>query len=592
MNALVIPTSSRPWRALVVTSLCVALFASFAPFARLAPAAADVSFDQRMFELVNAARAANGVAPLQWSATLGTVAENGNYTGCGSTIHGRAHDMGERNYFSHTILGCRQNVGNMVVAAGLSASAMGENISWASGQGTDPLVAAQALHNGLMSSASHRANILNANFTHVGIGSWRTAPGQNWTGNGSPQPNVWVIAQVFAKLAVTTAPVLSVTPASLTFTSLLDLVTLPQTLTVKNTGTSRMSITGTLVNGTNAADFGLGVNTCLLATVDPGGSCTIALVFLPKAIGTRNATLSIMGDAPGSVPLTGTATANTAVPGIPANVVATGGGQLGVTWAPVSGTVDSYGVWVFDAAGYTNRYVSVCGTCTSATVTGLPSGKGYYVGVAAHNAAGWGTVAYSAWVTVAVVPGAPAGISVSSRSGQMTTSWTPPANAAAAGVDSYMVVVYDVNGAYTGRYATCIAPCTGATVTGLTTGAWYLAVVYAHNANGWGDAGLSQWIAIGAPSAPQNLRTTAGNGQVASTWSTPASDAGSPIDTYMVVAYDANGYTGRYATCAAACTGAVVTGLTNGRSYTMVAYAHNAVGWGAAAISAPTTPVG
>ena len=83
--------------------------------------------------------AGRDAAPLKWAATLGSVAENGAYTGCaGTTVNGRAHDMGQRNYFSHTILGCSQDVGNMVVAAGVSASAPGENISWASDQGTDP----------------------------------------------------------------------------------------------------------------------------------------------------------------------------------------------------------------------------------------------------------------------------------------------------------------------------------------------------------------------------------------------------------------------------------------------------------------------
>ena len=592
MNVPVSPIATRSRRALAATALCVALFASFAPFARMAPAAAEVSFNQRMLELVNATRAANGVAPVQWSAGLGSVAENGAFSGCATTIYGRSHDMGLRNYFSHTIKGCTHNVGNMVVAAGVSASALGENIAWSSGHGTDPAAAAQILHNQLMSSPNHKANILSATFTHVGVGSWRTAPGKTWTGAGSPQPDVWIATQVFGKLPVTTAPVLSVSPPSLTFSSLLNVVTLPQTLTVQNTGTARMTITGTMLTGSNPGDFGIGVNTCVLATLAPGSSCNVALVFTPKAVGSRGASLSIMGDAPGSVPLSGTGTAaSVATPGAPTNVVATGGdGQIGVTWgAAPAGPIDAYAVWAFDAAGYTNRYAIACATCTSATVTGLANGKPYYAIVAAFNAAGQGAIAWSGWVTVAAVPAAPADVRLSSLPGQLTATWKPSANAAAAAIDSYAVLVFDANG-FTGKYAVVCATCTTGTVTGLTTGAWYYVGVYAHNPTAWGAPGWSEWMGVGAPTAPQNLRATPGNGQVGVTWSAPASNSGSPITGYMVLVYDAKGYTGRHVTCPATCTGTTVTGLTNGSPYAMVVHASNANGWGVAAVSATVMP--
>jgi len=57
----------------------------------------------------------------------------------------------------------------------------GENLAWMNGT-TDPLIAASNLHGQLMASSGHRANILNPNFTKIGIGSWRTAPGATWSG--------------------------------------------------------------------------------------------------------------------------------------------------------------------------------------------------------------------------------------------------------------------------------------------------------------------------------------------------------------------------------------------------------------------------
>ena len=161
-------------------------------------ASADVTFNQRMLELVNRERSANGLRPVVADATLGATAEDAPYNGCGFTVLGRAKDMGQRNYFSHTILGCgTQSVFNMLNSTGLVYSGAGENIAWLNGT-TDPLVAAENLHSQLMGSPGHRANILNANFTKVGIGSWRTGPGQTWSGGGYALPNVFIGVQIFA----------------------------------------------------------------------------------------------------------------------------------------------------------------------------------------------------------------------------------------------------------------------------------------------------------------------------------------------------------------------------------------------------------
>lgn len=160
-------------------------------------ASADVTFNQRMLELVNRDRSANGLAPLVSDVTLSADAEDAPYSGCGFLVRGRAMDMGQRNYFSHTILGCGvQGVFDLLNATGAIFSGAGENIAWASGL-SDPLVAAENLHSQLMNSASHRANILNASFTKIGIGSWHTDPGQTWSGGGVALSRVFIAAQIF-----------------------------------------------------------------------------------------------------------------------------------------------------------------------------------------------------------------------------------------------------------------------------------------------------------------------------------------------------------------------------------------------------------
>jgi len=183
----------RPVQKITLAALLCAAVNVFSP----PPAgAAALTFEGRMLELVNGARAARGVSPLQASVTLGRVAGDAPYGGCGFSVAGRSTDMGLRNYFSHTILNCNgKGVADMVRAAGMPYTPA-ENIAWVSAI-TDPLVAAERLHNELMDSKPHRDNILNPAFTHVGLGSWHTAAGASWSGGGTALRNVYVTTQLF-----------------------------------------------------------------------------------------------------------------------------------------------------------------------------------------------------------------------------------------------------------------------------------------------------------------------------------------------------------------------------------------------------------
>jgi uncharacterized protein YkwD len=184
---------ARLWAALAGVGVAVATLVLPA-----APASADVTFNQRMLELINRDRVANNLSPVVADPTLGGEAEDAPYSGCGFTVAGRAMDMGQRNYFSHTILGCGvQGVFNILDSTGLVYSGAGENIAWMNAT-TDPLVAAENLHNQLMNSSGHRANILNPNFNSVGVGSWHTAPGQTWSGGGVTVGNVYIGVEIFA----------------------------------------------------------------------------------------------------------------------------------------------------------------------------------------------------------------------------------------------------------------------------------------------------------------------------------------------------------------------------------------------------------
>ena len=285
-------------------------------------ASAEVTFNQRMLELLNRERAANGLPALAADPSLAAVAEDQPYNGCGFTVYGRAKDMGVRNYFSHSILGCAlQGVTSILTSTGILFSGSGENIAWMNGT-TDPVVAANNLHGQLMNSPNHRANILNARFTRVGVGSWHTSPGQTWSGGGYALANAWIAAQVFAggTVPVTTAPTTtvpptptgSVSPAIMGFGSrVVGTPSEAQAVTLTNSGSGTLNVSSTKLGGTHVADFAIASNTCG-TTVAAGRSCSIAIRFTPGAVGARSASLIVSDNAIGSprtVTLGGTGTA-------------------------------------------------------------------------------------------------------------------------------------------------------------------------------------------------------------------------------------------------------------------------------------------
>ncbi|MBN8577717.1 MAG: gliding motility-associated C-terminal domain-containing protein [Cytophagales bacterium] len=82
----------------------------------------------------------------------------------------------------------------------------------------------------------------------------------------------------------------------------------PVTVTIHNSGTSELTISGVSVSGTNASEFSLNT-TGMLVSVPANGSTTFTITFSPSASGPRSATLHINSDDIGSefvLQLTGT----------------------------------------------------------------------------------------------------------------------------------------------------------------------------------------------------------------------------------------------------------------------------------------------
>ena len=118
-----------------------------------------VSFEREVIRLVNEIRVQNGLKPLTEHWELSRVARY------------KSQDMVDNRYFSHT----SPTYGSpfqMIKAFGLSFRTAGENIAY--GQRTP-----QAVVNAWMNSSGHRANILNAAYTQIGVGY--VAAGHYWT---------------------------------------------------------------------------------------------------------------------------------------------------------------------------------------------------------------------------------------------------------------------------------------------------------------------------------------------------------------------------------------------------------------------------
>ena len=133
-------------------------------------------FDLEVLQLINQERTNRGLSALILSQKLDTAADR------------HSEDMATQGYFSHTGQD-GSNVGTRIERAGYTDwRRWGENI--AAGQRS-----AQSVVQAWMNSSGHRANILNADFTHMGLGYLTNSSGTPyWTqvfAAGDPDPGAY-----------------------------------------------------------------------------------------------------------------------------------------------------------------------------------------------------------------------------------------------------------------------------------------------------------------------------------------------------------------------------------------------------------------
>ena len=128
----------------ILTGMCIAILV-LSPLAALGQESSAV---QVLFESANRERAAHGLAPLKWSATLAAAARQ------------HAQRMAAQNTLSHQLPG-EPGMADRATQAGARFSSLAENVA----EGPS----AESIHRQWMNSPPHRANLLDAQLDSIGI---------------------------------------------------------------------------------------------------------------------------------------------------------------------------------------------------------------------------------------------------------------------------------------------------------------------------------------------------------------------------------------------------------------------------------------
>ncbi len=113
---------------------------------------------------------------------------------------------------------------------------------------------------------------------------------------------------VAVRLAYGQVSALGISPAALNFGSQpIGTSSGAQSVVFTNNGTAPLTISAMVLTGIFYNDFSLPSQNICVATLAPGGSCTLAVTFTPGGTSTRTASLSVMGNfaSPQTVSLTG-----------------------------------------------------------------------------------------------------------------------------------------------------------------------------------------------------------------------------------------------------------------------------------------------
>src|SRR5580698_5891733 len=268
----------------------------------------------------------------------------------------------------------------------------------------------------------------------------------------------------------------------------------------------------------------------------------------------------------------------TTVPAVPAGLTAAAGNsQVTLTWS-ASSDATSYIVKRSTTSGAEVQIATP--SALSYTDTGVTNGTKYFYVVAAANSAGDSANSAEVSATPSLpAPGVPANVMATAGNAEVTLTWGAVTNATS----------YHVKRSTTSGAETQIGAPTSATYTDTTAknGTKYFYVVSAVDSTGESansaEVNATPTAPAQAPPAPANLAATAGNAQVALTWS-----ASTGATSYHVKRSTSSGAETQIA--APAGTSYTDTSVTNGTKYFYVVSAVNATGESANSNEVNATP--
>ena len=471
----------------------------------------NYTYASQVITLLNEQRVNNGLSPLTADSTLTAAAMQ------------RAAET--VIYFSHT----RPNGSRCFTA--FDGGWRGENI--AAGQ-ADP----DEVITGWMNSTGHRKNILEANYTGVGVGCFNYKGINFWvqcfsdiTADGAVRTGT---ASATAAVSASTDYInMSGKLAENTFSSAGETTT----FTVSNNNVGWTYITATV----DSSSFNYSSSSSA-AKVDPTGNVTIAgggTAIITAA--TKKGSLSVSD--------TLTSTAPSLTPSITS--ITAGSGKVDLSWSSVSGAAN-YAVY-YTANG--KWYNAGTTTALKMTVSGLTGGTRYGFAVKAYLNGAWTSVSSSdiVYATPTAAVEKPKITKAEGQDGQVALNWT-----SVNGATNYAVYTY-LNGTWSvAGYRTA----TGMYVRNLTNGTKYGFAVKAYVNGTWSSVSTSDIVyatPVSAAAKPVITKAQGQNGRVALNWTSVSGATNYAVYTYVNGKWSVAGYR--------TATGMYVRNLANGTTY-------------------------
>ncbi|MBX9717977.1 MAG: fibronectin type III domain-containing protein, partial [Microbacteriaceae bacterium] len=232
-----------------------------------------------------------------------------------------------------------------------------------------------------------------------------------------------------------------------------------------------------------------------------------------------------------------------------------------------------------------SAFVSTGSLSSPFVLTGLPNGQAASLQLRAVNVSGAGAASETRSATPRTVPGAPTAVTVVADNARALVAWAAPTTDGGASISQYTATAY-ATASSTTPIAACVTAGADCAITGLINDTTYFVSVVAANTAGTGAASAPRVavLPLAKPAAPNLTGITAANTFVSVTFTAGA--AGSrPIAGYE---YQLNG--GAWTPAAGTSSPLVISGLTNGTSYTVALRAVSAAGDGAASNTRTATP--